>query len=334
MRISPSNFCILAPSLDIHLSSPAVLFLCIPWDTNEGPIKRLERGEWMGVDKNSSQGMNSAYAPNPQPRTHTSLPRSRSHNGPTNPRNKPQTNPKRKCNSRSKWLRQSAYLGRTVRMEGRTVRGAKADCPHGQVGPYANSSRTTSSAPRNTDRPYPTRGPSAIEGLSALTSRTVYQTSCKRKSTTRRVEQKTRKNSRWPRRTACCQAPRGPSARHLWTVCQEIYLQLELEFPKVNTSFPLPDLPNQPRDSYQIICEGEVPLGDAIPMNLWSQTHWIERNQDSTNLTQKARVPTEILQSKAKFEVWGVKIKHKDAQDIYPWSPQRNTNSNTSESKE
>jgi hypothetical protein len=39
--------------------------------------------------------------------SHTSLPRSRSHNGLTNPRNKSQTNPTRKHNSKSKRLRQS-----------------------------------------------------------------------------------------------------------------------------------------------------------------------------------------------------------------------------------
>jgi hypothetical protein len=65
--------------------------------------------------------------------SHTSLPRSRSHNGPTNPRNKPQLNPTRKHNSKSKRLRQSgkhqadrpqcpgglsARRARTVREEG------------------------------------------------------------------------------------------------------------------------------------------------------------------------------------------------------------------------
>jgi hypothetical protein len=33
-------------------------------------------------------------------------------------------------------------------------------------------------------------------------------------------------------------------------------------------------------------------------------------------------------------EIEGLKIKHKDAQDIYPSSPQRNPNTNASESKE
>jgi hypothetical protein len=44
--------------------------------------------------------------------------------------------------------------------------------------------------------------------------------------------------------------------------------QLELNLLKVNTTFPLPDLPNQPMDCYQIIGEGEAPLGDAMPTNL------------------------------------------------------------------
>jgi hypothetical protein len=30
-------------------------------------------------------------------------------------------------------------------------------------------------------------------------------------------------------------------------------------------------------------------------------------------LKNKAKFPTEILQSEAKFGVWGIKIKHKDA---------------------
>jgi hypothetical protein len=44
--------------------------------------------------------------------------------------------------------------------------------------------------------------------------------------------------------------------------------QLEPDLLEVNTTFPLPDLPNQPRESYEIIGEDEVPLGDAIPTNL------------------------------------------------------------------
>jgi hypothetical protein len=44
--------------------------------------------------------------------------------------------------------------------------------------------------------------------------------------------------------------------------------QAELYQLKVNTTFPLPDLPNQTMDCYQIIGEGEAPLGDAMPMSL------------------------------------------------------------------
>jgi hypothetical protein len=59
--------------------------------------------------------------------------------------------------------------------------------------------------------------------------------------------------------------PCGPSARCARIVRVVRRQQPELGLLKVNTSFPLPDLLNQPRDCYQIIDEGEVPLGDAIP---------------------------------------------------------------------
>jgi hypothetical protein len=52
------------------------------------------------------------------------------------------------------------------------------------------------------------------------------------------------------------------------TLRQEEFLQPELDPLKVNSIFPLPDLPNQPRDCYQIIGEDEAFLGDAIPTNL------------------------------------------------------------------
>jgi hypothetical protein len=65
-----------------------------------------------------------------------------------------------------------------------------------------------------------------------------------------------------------CQPPRGSSARYPRTVHQEEILQPELDPLKVNSTFPLSDLLNQPRDCYQIIGEDEAPLGDAIPSNL------------------------------------------------------------------
>jgi hypothetical protein len=44
--------------------------------------------------------------------------------------------------------------------------------------------------------------------------------------------------------------------------------QPRLDLFKVNATFPLPDLQSQPRDFYQIIGEGEVPLGDDMTTNL------------------------------------------------------------------
>jgi hypothetical protein len=95
-----------------------------------------QRGEWMGADKNSSPkrelGLYTKFTTKD-----TSLPRLRSHNGPTNPRNKPQTIPKRKHNSRSKGLSCPAKAlanglwgrgGRSART-GQTFRDPRADSP-------------------------------------------------------------------------------------------------------------------------------------------------------------------------------------------------------------
>jgi hypothetical protein len=65
-----------------------------------------------------------------------------------------------------------------------------------------------------------------------------------------------------------CPAPRGPSAMYPQTVCQEKFLQPELDPLNVKCTFPLPDLPNQSRDCYQIIGEYEASLRDVIPTNL------------------------------------------------------------------
>jgi hypothetical protein len=63
-----------------------------------------------------------------------SLPRSHSPNGPTNPRNKSQTNPTRKHNSKSKGLSLSGKH--------------QADCPQVGGGPSEIATQTSSSAPK------------------------------------------------------------------------------------------------------------------------------------------------------------------------------------------
>jgi hypothetical protein len=55
-----------------------------------------------------------------------------------------------------------------------------------------------------------------------------------------------------------------------------------------------------------------------MTQNLSLQTNWIAGNRIATELYQKARVPTEILQSEAKSSDLGVKIKNKDARVNYP----------------
>jgi hypothetical protein len=92
----------------------------------------------MGADENSSPWREPGLCPNFTTKdSHTSLSRSRSHNGPTNPRNKPQTIPKWKHNSRSKGLSNPAQCqadgarawGGRPADTGRTVRYRRVDCP-------------------------------------------------------------------------------------------------------------------------------------------------------------------------------------------------------------
>jgi hypothetical protein len=87
----------------------------------------------MGADKNSSPKRELVLCPKFTTKdSHTSLPRSRSHNGPTNLRDKPQTIPKRKHNSRSKGLSNPAQ--------------DQTDCPRPSSGQSVKRNRTTRSA--------------------------------------------------------------------------------------------------------------------------------------------------------------------------------------------
>jgi hypothetical protein len=116
-----------------------------------------------------------------------SLPRSHSHNGPTNPKNKPQTIPKRKRNSKSKGLSSSALdqadcpqaptdrprdVGGLSASTGQSVCKAWVDCPRGCGGLCENNPRTSSTAPSITDRPCRHLGPSATNTLHADCPRT------------------------------------------------------------------------------------------------------------------------------------------------------------------
>jgi hypothetical protein len=92
----------------------------------------------MGADKNSSPKIEPGLYPEFTTKdSHMTLPRSRSHSGPTNPRNKPQMIPKRKHDSRSKGLSYPATTladsprhrdGRSA-VTGRTVRYPRTDGP-------------------------------------------------------------------------------------------------------------------------------------------------------------------------------------------------------------
>jgi hypothetical protein len=90
----------------------------------------------MGADKNSSPRRELGLYPKFTTKdSHVSLPRSRSHSGPTSPRNKPQMTPKWKKDSRSKGLSNPAQCqadgprawGGQFVDTGRTVRYPRAD---------------------------------------------------------------------------------------------------------------------------------------------------------------------------------------------------------------
>jgi hypothetical protein len=98
----------------------------------------------MGADKNSSPKRELGPCPKFTAKdSHMSLPGSRSHNGPTNRRNKAQTISKRKHNSRSKGLSNPAQC--------------QADSPRGRGGRSADTGRTVrdprANSPLNTIEP-------------------------------------------------------------------------------------------------------------------------------------------------------------------------------------
>jgi hypothetical protein len=128
----------------------------------------------MGADKNSSPKRELGLCPKfTTTYSHTSLPRSRSHTRPTNPRNKPQTIPKRKHDSRSKGLSCPAKAladgsrasgGRSART-GRTIRDPRADGPLNATGPPAAHPETQTVRTLHADCPRATCAARTVRGL-------------------------------------------------------------------------------------------------------------------------------------------------------------------------
>jgi hypothetical protein len=153
----------------------------------------------MGADKNSSPKRELGLYPKFTTKDpHTSLPRSRSHYGPTNPRNKPETILKR-------------------------VREPGADSPRTLGGRSATHGRMVRSLQQNDPTCTPTRGlfvphPRMVReqlvscGRSATSRRTVHQTPTSQKLLANRIETKALKNTRRTRRTLGQLAPRRWSA--------------------------------------------------------------------------------------------------------------------------
>jgi hypothetical protein len=160
----------------------------------------------MGADKNSSPNKELGLYPKfTTTDSHTSLPRSRSQNRPTNPRNKPQMIPKRKHETRSKRLRR-------LQQPWRTVRGPGADSPrslcrrsatHGGLSVKHKQNDPTGTLSRKCSVPFPRTVCEQLmpRGQSVTSGRTVRQTPSHQKPLANRIETKALKNTRGTRRT-------------------------------------------------------------------------------------------------------------------------------------
>jgi hypothetical protein len=93
--------------------------------------------------------------------SHTSLPRSRSHNGRTNPRNKPQTIPKWKHEARTKGLSYSETAQADCPRSPGGLSAGTADGPRPTADGPLITNRTTQPAPPHADGPYHVFGRSA-----------------------------------------------------------------------------------------------------------------------------------------------------------------------------
>jgi hypothetical protein len=196
----------------------------------------------LGADKNSSPKRELGLYPKFTTKdSHTSLPRLRSHDGRTNPRNKPQTIPKRKHEPRSKGL---SYPAATQADCPRSPRGRSATHGGRSVKRRQNDQTRTSTRGRSVPRPRTVREQLVPRGLSATSGRTVRQTTFHQKPLANRIETKALKNTRRTRRTP---GPKGNTR----TVCtlladclpgvKTVAREPTREHP---TTYPSMDLPN------------------------------------------------------------------------------------------
>jgi hypothetical protein len=145
----------------------------------------------MGADKNSSPKRELGLCPKfTTKESHTSLPRSSSHNEPTNPRNKPQTIPKRKHDSRSKGLSSSARHQAESAVTWQTVRGSRTDSSKNKPTLQQRTSNNEQFAPY----PRTVREQPVPRGRSATSRRTVRQTPPGQKQLAKQIERRTLKN--------------------------------------------------------------------------------------------------------------------------------------------
>jgi hypothetical protein len=160
----------------------------------------------MGADKTSSLWLNSAYTPNSQLRIPT-----RVCQGHVVTTDLPTIGTNPNSIQHRSTTQKAKDLG-NLESTRRTVRSVRADCPRGGHGPSENATRTSSIAPRKTDRLWWTRGPSASSRTIRHSSTDRPQTSCTKNPPTKRIEREALKNLHEHEEQLGCQAPRGRSA--------------------------------------------------------------------------------------------------------------------------
>jgi hypothetical protein len=147
----------------------------------------------MIADKNSSPKRELGLCPKfTTTDSHTSLPKSRSHNGPTNPRNKTQTIPKQTHKARSKGL--SCHAG-ALADSPRSTCGRSANHGGLSVKHEQNDPTGTSTRGRSLPRPRTVREQLVLRGQYTTSGRTVRQTPSGQKQLANRIETKALRNT-------------------------------------------------------------------------------------------------------------------------------------------
>jgi hypothetical protein len=217
----------------------------------------------MGAHKNSSRRMNSAYDPNSQSWIPT-----RVCQGHIVTTDLPTLGTNSKSKQHGSTSQKATNIG-DLQWPGRTIRTEGAESPRGLGGPSASKGRTIRKWHPNLQYRTAKNGPSVLYLRTVRTHLADYLPNFVQPKSHDQTDRTKGEQEHTKNLTNCWLKASSRTVRQGCTDVRVVHRQqLEPDLLKVNSSSPLPDLPNQPRDCYQIIGEGEAPLGDAIPTSL------------------------------------------------------------------